>query len=511
MRRADAAAIRGGIASSLLMENAASSLVLELCRRHPGSRRVVVVCGPGNNGGDGLAAARLLAWRGMAPSICTLREPEAYRGDAADNAIRARRAGVPIVSLAAARGVGPLADALADADVVVDALFGTGLARPLVGLAARVVAAINRSGRAVVAADLPSGLSSDTGALIGPAVRASWTVAFGAPKVCHVSFPARALCGRIEVADIGISRAILGRMGSRLSLAEAADVRGLLPARPPDSHKGRFGRVAIIAGSRGKSGAAILAARGALRAGAGLVTVFCCESLQQSVVAALPEAMTLGLPEEGGALTERAAAPALAALRSFDAAVVGPGLSTAPGVVGFLRRLLASRIPLVCDADALNAFAGRPGVFASRVLTPHPGEAARLLGISTREVQADRLGAARRLARRSRATVLLKGAASLVAEAGGRHVAVNPTGTPLMSTAGSGDVLAGALGAFVAGGMRGAEAALAAAWLHGASGELLARRLGDAGLLAGELADAMPLARLGLLAPRDERREAEGD
>lgn len=511
MRRADAAAIRSGVASSLLMENAASALVEELCGSGPGLRRIAVVCGPGNNGGDGLAAARLLFGRGLAAQVFTLREPEAYRGDARENAARAKAAGLPIVSLASARGFGALTRALAQADGVVDALFGTGLARPLEGFSARVVAAINRSGRPVISADLPSGLSSDAGALIGPAVRASSTVAFGAPKICHVCFPARALCGRIVVADIGISRAILRRMGSGVTLAEPADVRRLFAPRPADSHKGSFGRLAIVAGSRGKSGAAILAARGALRAGAGLVTVFCAASLEPSVVTALPEAMTLGLPEQDGALSERAAAPALAALRSFDAAVVGPGLSTAPGVAVFLRRLLGARIPLVCDADALNAFAGRPAVFASRILTPHPGEAAQLLGVSTNEVQADRIWAARRLARRSRATVLLKGAASLVTGSGATEVTVNPTGTPLMATAGSGDVLAGALGAFVAAGMTGAKAALAAAWLHGAAGELVARRLGDTGLLAEELADALPLARRELLAPGGGRAGARAD
>ncbi|MGH9367953.1 MAG: NAD(P)H-hydrate dehydratase, partial [Thermoanaerobaculia bacterium] len=394
---------------------------------------------------------------------------------------------------------------------VVDALFGTGLARPLEGEAARVVAAIRRAGKPVVAADLPSGLSSDTGERIGPAVRAARTVAFGAPKICHVAYPARASCGSIVVADIGISRAVLQRLQPRLALAEAADIRRLLPERPPDSHKGRFGRLAVVAGSRGKAGAAILAARGALRAGAGLVTVFCAESLQDAIVSALPEAMTHGLAEEEGAIAEAAARPALSALRFFDAAVVGPGLSTAPGTVGFLRRLLKARLPLVCDADALNAFAGEPGALAGRVLTPHPGEAARLLGVPAREIQADRIGAARRLARASRAVVLLKGAASLLATDGGRRVTVNPTGTPLMSTAGSGDVLAGAIGAFLAGGLRGAEAALVSAWLHGAAGELCARRLGDAGLLARELAEALPLARRALDATEGAGRETQDD
>jgi NAD(P)H-hydrate epimerase len=495
MRRADAAAIRGGVASSQLMENAATALVEDLCRFYPEWKTVVVVCGPGNNGGDGLAAARLLSERGRSAQVFTLRDPDEYRGDARENLERARGAGLPIVPLTSGGGHPRFSRALREADGVVDALFGTGLTRPLQATAARVVAAINRSGRPVVSADLPSGLSSDTGVSIGPCVRASRTVAFGAPKICHVAFPARASCGAVVVADIGIPRAILRRMGSGLELTEAQDVRRLFPPRPADSHKGRFGRVAVVAGSRGKAGAAILAARGALRAGAGLVTVLCARSLEESVVAALPEAMTLGLPEENGAIAEDAAGPALSALRSFDAAVVGPGLSTAPGTVAFLRRLLGARLPLICDADALNAFPGRPGVFASRILTPHPGEAARLLGITTREVQSDRFSAVRRLARGSRAAVLLKGAASLVAAAGGGAVMVNPTGTPLMSTAGSGDVLAGAIGAFVAGGMGFLDAVLAAAWLHGAAGEIQARRLGDAGLLARELADALPLAR----------------
>ncbi|HEY7112121.1 MAG TPA: NAD(P)H-hydrate dehydratase [Thermoanaerobaculia bacterium] len=502
MRRADRAAIRAGVPSRELMENAAEALVGVLREGHPGWRRVVVVCGPGNNGGDGLAAARLLAGRGVAVRVFTLGEPESYRGDAAENATRASAVGLRLESLSVAETRAALPRSLAETDGVLDALFGTGLARPLRGLAARVVDALNRSGRPIVAADLPSGLSSDSGERIGPAVAASQTVAFGAPKVCHVAYPARASCGRVVVADIGIARGILARMGRRFFLTEAADVRGALPRRPADSHKGDFGRLAVIAGSRGKAGAAILAAHGALRAGAGLVTVFCPASLEAELVAAIPEAMTLGLPEADGALAASAWKDAARALRGFDAAIAGPGLSTTRGAVAFLEDLRRWSGPLVADADALNAFAGRPGALrarAPRVLTPHPGEAARLLGISTGAIQADRLGSARRLARRAGAVVVLKGAATLVAEPGG-DVSVNPTGTPLLATAGSGDVLAGALGALLSGGVRPADAARAAAWLHGAAGELLATELGDAGLLAHEVADAIPRVRRRLAA-----------
>ncbi len=501
MRAADAAAIGGGVPSDALMESAGSALADELLRRFPGWKRVTVVCGPGNNGGDGLVAARRLAGSGVGVALYTLREPEAYGGDPARNLLRARAYGLSARWIGGP-GLGALRRDLAGSDGVVDALFGTGLTRPLDGTARRAVEAIRRSGRPVVAADVPSGLSSDGGALRGVAVRADLTVAFGAPKPCHLLGPASTLCGRLVVADIGIPRRVLEARGSKLFLAEAGDVAESLPSRPLDSNKGDFGRVAVIAGSRGKAGAAVLAARGALRGGAGLVTVFGTEAVAASVVAALPEAMTHVLPETAGVLAERGVRDAVRALKGFDAAAAGPGLGTSAGTVAFLEGLLRStRLPFVLDADALNAFAGRPGALARRrgslVLTPHPGEAGRLLGRTSREVQADRLGAVRDLARRTRSVVVLKGAHTLVAEPDGT-VAANPTGTPLLATAGSGDVLAGLLAAMLGGGLAPRAAAVAAAWLHGAAAEALESRLGDAGLLAHEIADAVPGVRRGL-------------
>lgn len=501
MRAADAAAMRSGVASGRLMENAARGLSAELLRSYPQARKVAVVCGPGNNGGDGLAAARLLAGRGLSASVFTLGDPDAYRGDAAENAGRAREAGLDLVALAGRRGKAAFSRGLRQADVVVDALFGTGLTRALSGAAARAVSAVNAAGRPVIAADLPSGLSADTGHLLGPAVRAAVTVAFAALKHAHVFWPARGFCGRVVVEDIGIPRRVLLARAENLAVAEARDLRAWLPPRPGDSHKADFGRLAVVAGSRGKAGAAVLTARGALRAGAGLVTVFCPASIETIVVSALPEAMTRAMPEENGTFASRAAQELTEALGGFDAVVTGPGLGTAPGTVSLLEKLLEIDCPIVCDADALNCFAGRPRVFSRRkqmtVLTPHPGEAGRLLEIASSGVQEDRLAAARRLARASRAVVVLKGAATLVATPAGR-VTVNPTGSPLMATAGSGDVLAGAVGAFVALGIGAERAAIAAAYLHGLAGELLARNLGEAGLLSGELADALPLGRRAL-------------
>lgn len=506
MQAADRAAIASGTPSIELMENAAAALVEDLLAAWPRTRRVAVVCGPGNNGGDGLAAARRLAAEGISPLVFTLREPEMYRGDAAENATRAREAGIELVALSHPGALRGLARALAGCDVVIDALFGTGLSSRLEGDAARAIRAIGRAARPVLAADLPSGLSADTGELLGPCVRADRTVAFAAAKRCHVLPPARSFCGRVVVRDIGISAEILARGKTSLEITDPDDVAAVLTPRAANSHKGDYGRLAILAGSRGKTGAAALAARGALRAGAGLVTVFCPASIESAVVAALPEMMTRGLPDRDGELSKKAARVLAEDLLDFDAAAAGPGLGIGPGVLAVLRRLFQSRLPLVCDADALNAFAGEPRAFARRaptILTPHPGEAARLLGISTARVQADRLGAATSLARESGAVVVLKGSGSLVAAPRGR-VLVNPTGTPLMATAGAGDVLTGAVGALLAGGLLPEQAAMAATYLHGAAGERLEKELGDAGLLASELADAIPPARREL---RD-RREA---
>jgi len=499
MRSADRAAIRSGVSGITLMENAAAALAADLLAAWPEARRVAVVCGPGNNGGDGLAAARLLAAEGISVSVFTLGPPDRYRGDAAENAERALACGLKLSPLGERGARRSLSEALAASDVVLDALFGTGLSRGLDGEAARAVAAINASGRPVIAADLPSGLSADEGRLLGPAVRAEATVAFAAGKPCHVLPPARDLCGRVAVRAIGIAAEILERRRARLYIAEASDVAAALPPRRADSHKGNYGRLAVVAGSRGKTGAAALAARGALRAGAGLVTVFCPASIEQAVVGALPETMTRGLPDRDGRLAPEAADALREALADFDAAAVGPGLGVSAAVRSVLETLLRSPLPLVCDADALNTLT--PEAFSRRrgetVLTPHPGEAARLLHSTTRAIQSDRLGAAKELARRSKSVVVLKGSGSLISRPR-TAVVVNPTGTPLMSTAGSGDVLTGALGALLAGGLEAFVAAMAAVYLHGAAGEFLAGTLGDAGLLASELADALPRARRNL-------------
>ena len=394
------------------MENAASGLCAALIESFPGATRTVVVCGPGNNGGDGLAAARRLAGSGQRASVFTLLDPARYAGDAASELGTAAVFGGRAACRSRPGGASRHCPApSSEADVVVDALFGTGLSRALSGGAARAVRAINRAGRPVVAADVPSGVSSDGGRVEGPAVRASLTVAFGAPKLCHVLPPASGLCGstrrrrhRHPANGPG------GPSAQALAHRSARTSRTLLPPRPLESHKADFGRLAIVAGSRGKAGAAILAARGGLRGGGrprDRVLRGVARGRGRRRVARGDDVRLAGRRRRD--LRGRAGRPAPGAA-GFDAVVIGPGLGTAAGTVALLERFLSeTRCAVVADADALNAFAGRPGFFGRRraatILTPHPGEAGRLLAMTAGEIQADRLGAARTISPGARRAV----------------------------------------------------------------------------------------------------------
>lgn len=511
MRRLDRRAVTElDIPGATLMENAgrgAADAIERAFGPAPG-RRVAVVCGKGNNGGDGLVVARHLAGRGAAVEAWLIGAAADVRGDAAVNMDAARRAGLPLTEVAGAPGLEALRRALASADLVVDALLGTGVSGAATGLIADAIAAINEAGRPVCALDLPSGLSADRGALLGPTVRAQLTVTFGLPKRGLYLHPGAAHAGRIEVADIGVPRAWL-EQGLTVGLLEAEDVLAVLPTRPADAHKGHYGHLLVVAGSIGKTGAAILACLGALRAGTGLVTCALPASQQPIVAARLAEAMTEPLPETGAqALSAKALDRLLELAGRMDAVAAGPGVGLDAETQATVRDLIrAAERPMVVDADALTALVGHLGTLREargpRLLTPHPGEAARLLGRSIPEVQADRIESARRLARESGAIVALKGAGTVIAGPGG-EVAINPTGNPGMATGGSGDVLTGVAGGFLAQGL-GPEAALrAAVYLHGLAGDLAAAERGEAGLIAGDIADALPAAlrRLRAGAPR---------
>jgi NAD(P)H-hydrate epimerase len=490
-----------GIPGELLME-CAGRLVAALAEaeRAPGGR-VLVLCGPGNNGGDGLVAARHLHLRGVPVAVALAADSARLRGDAARNLERAERAGVPLLGARWRAEPG---------DLLVDALFGTGLARALEGEAAAAVRRLlaARPGCRVLAVDLPSGLHADTGQPLGPCVQADLTVTLSLPKLGLALEPGRSLAGRVIVGRIGIADEAPGAvLGASLLTARGAGA--LLPARPPDGHKGSFGHVLVAAGSPGKTGAAALAAEGAARGGAGLVTIACPASANPILEVKCTEAMTAPLPDTAeGEFAAEAAAPLLALARERDALVLGPGLGRGPAPRELVRRAVPrAALPLVLDADGLMAFAGEPEALRARrapsVLTPHPGEAGALLGEDPRELNRDRAAAARRLAERSGAVVALKGAATVIAEPGGR-VRVNPTGGPVLATGGTGDVLAGLVGALLAQGLAPFDAASAAVFLPGVAGDRLAAAVGRAGALAGELCREIPPAAEALRAAAQE-------
>ncbi|WP_224360924.1 NAD(P)H-hydrate dehydratase [Hyalangium versicolor] len=488
MREAEQAAeSRFGMPSALLMENAGRALA-DVARSVAGQGgRFIVVCGPGNNGGDGLVAARFLQEGGARVSVAVV-------GDQGRMTTEAQRN----LQALGAYGVSPQAlDVLPTPgarDVVVDAIFGTGLSRAPEGAFAEAIDRIGqwrRAGAKVVAADVPSGLQSDTGESFSPCVVADVTVSFGLLKRGQVLEPGATLCGELRRVDIGLSAAASqGLKGLVLRLVEEADAREALPVRRSDTHKGTYGHVVVVAGSRGKSGAAALVARSALRSGAGLVSVATRADLVDAVLAHAPEIM--GVPLEGdGPLGLSDLEPLVAAAEGKEALVIGPGIPRGPETGALIGELLSRvEIPAVLDADALNAVAEDLGVLRKAkgpvVLTPHPGEMARLTGRSTKEVQAHRVEVARNLATGHGVTVVLKGARTLIASPDG-EIYVNPTGNPGMATGGSGDVLSGICGAFLAQGLRVPEAIWAAVYTHGLAGDLAAERRGKVGLIAGDI------------------------
>ncbi len=499
-------AAAGGPTTAELMARAGAAAFEAIRRRFPSewAGRVAVLCGPGNNGGDGFVVARHLAAAGARRvRAVLLGRREQVRGDAA-GALAALLEAAPRVLVEAPED-GALAGALGAAgwDLAVDALFGTGLARPLEGGYRTAVEWLNAFHGPVVAIDLPSGVDAATGRVLGAAVRATVTLTLGLAKLGLALLPGAALAREVVVLDIGHPAALAAAApGDRLlDPAElGAAVRRLLP-RDPAGHKGTYGHVLVVAGAAGTAGAAALAALGALRAGAGLATVAAPASLCPALEAKLWEAMVRPLPEGAdGALDASALAEVLDLAAARDAVVLGPGLTTRPGAAAVIReaaRRLA--VPTLLDADGLNALggpeelAGLRGAAGPRVLTPHPGEMGRLLGRGTREVEADRPAAARAAAAASGAVTLLKGARTLVARPDGA-LAVNPTGNPAMASGGMGDVLSGVIGALLAQGLDAAAAAELGAYLHGAAGDLGAAEVGPAGLLATDVAARIPRA-----------------
>jgi NAD(P)H-hydrate epimerase len=499
------------IPSILLMENAGRSVAEEIEKSCPGldQKTILVLCGRGNNGGDGFVVARYLALRGANPSILLFSEPEKLKGDALTNWEIAQAMGLQIRTWPSPAEIKSFLKKAAGPDVIVDALFGTGLSKPIGPEFRPVVEWINRhSSRAfVVAVDIPSGLMADSSEIIGPAVKAHLTVTFSALKLAHVVPPASDFAGEVVLRPIGSPPALFENPEYRLNLLDRAQVRKTLPRRMRDSHKGSFGHVYVVAGSRGKSGAALMTGLAALRSGAGLVTLWLPRSLQKSVVGRFPELMTEVMPEtDEGTLDRSGAEKLLALLPEMDALVLGPGVTTHPSARRLVWELVRrSPVPVVLDADGINAFVPPAEPLKNEedqpvIITPHPGEMARLVGKKIADVQKKRLETAREFAATRRCHVVLKGFQTVIAGPEG-DLYINTTGNPGMATGGTGDILAGMIGRFVAGWKHQStrennagfsDYICAAVFLHGMAGDLAAEEKGMESLIATDLLDYLP-------------------
>lgn len=488
------------IPAGTLMENAGLRVVEEI-EGAWGSLKgkvVTIAAGKGNNGGDGLVVARLLHDQSARVSVFLLAPPDQLTGEARANLERFQKIQGRIHVLKE-ETIGDLERDLSQSDLIVDALFGTGLSSPVTGLGAKVIASINASGKPVVAVDLPSGIHTDTGRVMGIAVKAAMTVSFALPKRGLLLYPGSDYTGRLKIADIGIPQALIRQIPATVDWITPSEIADLLKRRPMSAHKGSFGHVLVIAGSSGKGGAAVMASLSALRVGAGLVTLALPSGLEGTLPDRPNEIMTLPLPQTGDRSVGKAALePLIKFSQDKTVAAIGPGLSTHPETAEVVRGLITQlTIPMVIDADGLNNLVGRLDLLkqarAPIVLTPHPGEMARLIGTSTAEVQSDRLGVAAEFVRRHPVTLVLKGARTIVASQSGA-MTINSTGNPGMATAGTGDVLTGMIAGLIAQGHAPDRAACLGVYLHGLAGDLAAAEVGEVGLLAGDLIHRIPAA-----------------
>jgi ADP-dependent NAD(P)H-hydrate dehydratase / NAD(P)H-hydrate epimerase len=500
MRAADARAIEElKIPVLTLMERAGAGLARAL-RAHfeaPRGERVVVLCGGGNNGGDGMVAARHLAQSGSRVTLLLLGRARDLKGPNRANWTRLAKTKVVRHEVPDERALARHTAALEGADLLLDAMLGTGARGPLAGLVLAACRALNAAPAPCVAADLPTGVDATSGEAWPDAVRATLTVSFAFPKPGHLLYPARAHCGVVEVVDIGIPEDLVPAEHRHLQVLSPTEAGELLPARIPTANKGDVGRIRIVGGGPGMLGAPALAARAALRAGAGLATVCVPHALYEGLAPLLLEA-TAALYAESPERTHtgRAAGAMLHDLQGADALALGPGLTRHPEAAELVRTLVAkAHVPVVLDADGLNAFEGHAHELARAaspvVITPHSGEFARLAGLSREAVERDRPGLAPRYAATWNVTVVLKGAPTVIASPDGR-VRWNPTGNAGMATGGSGDVLTGILAALLGRRMEPFDAASLATFLHGLAGDLARDELGEESLIAGDLIEHLP-------------------
>lgn len=483
-----------------LMENAARALAekaLEMPALNSPAA-VCIVCGPGNNGGDGLAAARLLKEQGCEVQVFLLGSALNLKGDARTNAQKLKAAKIKINEIKGGAGLTALKAGLKRSGLVLDAIFGTGFKGAASKLAGQVIVAINASGVPVLSADIPSGVNGETGQATGPAVKADATVAMGLLKTGLLFYPGKSLAGKVSVADIGFPPKAIADQKAGTNTIGQEYARQLLPSRPYDAHKGSCGTLLVLAGSAGMTGAARLASLSALRSGAGLVYLGIPESLSDVMESKLTEVIIKPLPETRTRTLSLQALDRIKALMAkADTILIGPGLSTHPETLELVQAVVKNlNIPAVLDADALTELSGNVQLLKNQVplvLTPHYGEMARLTGKTIAEIKANPMRAAGEFAVECNKTIVLKGAPTVIAGPSG-HLWVNPTGNSGMATAGSGDVLAGLIAGLMAQGLSPDEAAVLGVYLHGLAGDLAKENKTEYCMLAGDILDNLPEA-----------------
>jgi ADP-dependent NAD(P)H-hydrate dehydratase / NAD(P)H-hydrate epimerase len=513
MREADRYTIEDvGIPSLVLMENAGRQVVaaLEAAYEARLEGRVAVLCGRGNNGGDGFVVARTLLQRGVDVVVFLIGSVADVRGDARSNLDILGRLGATVVEIGDEQTWELHFSEVSQCTLIVDAIVGTGLKSALAGMMETVVADVNASGIPIVAIDLPSGLSSDTPHLIGDCIDASMTVTLATPKIPLVLPPGETHAGDVVIADIGIPVEVIeGLDGAHIELLTPEQLRPLIEPRAADSHKGDFGRVTIVAGSRGKTGAAYLAAIGALRSGTGLVTIATPASCLPIIASMGPEFMTEPLADSKGGCVSANAADTVLELR-HDVIACGPGLGRDASVGEFVRTLVGrASVPLVLDADALTVLADDPATLVGSeerdvIITPHPGEMARLIGVPVDEVQANRIEVASHFAATRHVYVVLKGHRTIIATPEGR-IFINPTGNAGMATGGTGDLLTGMIAAWLAQLLDAEAACRLAVFLHGAAGDLAQASEGEIAMTAMDVAAVLSKALERLCGGEDEQ------
>lgn len=488
-----------GIPGVVLMENAAKGAT-EVFMEHfnpTEDSAIFVICGKGNNGGDGYVMARYLHNRGMKVSVIIAGDKSTISGDALVNLSVIEKLGIEISEIIDDTAFETLYQRLSECSYIIDGIFGTGLNSPVTGIYKKIIDAVNNANKPVMSIDIPSGMNSDTGDIMGAAIKADLTVTFGFAKPGHYVYPGASLTGRLVTLDIGIPRMISEKVEITHRLIGPDDFIDDLTNEKPDTHKGTRGHLLIIAGSTGKTGAAALTAMGALRAGAGLVTVGIPASLNNTMECKLTEAMTVPLPEtKGGTLSYTALDDILRLASDKTAIAIGPGLSTNPETVRLVCEIIKRcSLPIVIDADALNAISMNQETLdlldPRKILTPHPGEMGRLTGLTTKDIQKNRLNISREFARKRRCNLVLKGAGTIVAEPNG-VLNINSTGNPGLATGGTGDVLTGIISGLLARGLSEVKAATAGVYLHGLAADAYAKEHGESGMIASDILDILP-------------------